>query len=353
MKIIKSPIFSDFIEYNANSRNNNSEDCVKRALCFALGKDYDEVSKELNAVKRKLGANAYNEDRVWIKYLSEQGYSVKRYTEGRITVDEFCKLYPVGTYVLEVGKEKLVSKGYGDHLCCILDGDLYDSWDSRDRIVNKWCVIKSNTSELSSLDEDNISESIFEYISTYVNTKLYSKSKLENLRFSNIQDRGMFKDPYTIHFQIAGKIPKDIPKVKYRPGVTYAHDVYAKLNPRLSEEQNIENLKKKVKQRVYDWWYNVNKDISDIYEADSLDVSPEYRGSRSDLLNVPEWARPLMVDIDIHENSNYGYKYEAFMKSLPGDPRGGTVSFYADTLTEFKDEFKQYKENFARYGYEY
>ena len=351
-------IFSDFVEYNANSRNKNAEDCVKRAICFALGIDYDEVSKGLNEVRKKLHADAYNQDVVWTTYLHNKGYSVIRYPDKDTTVEEFCQDYPEGTYILEVGKEKLVSKGYGDHLCCVLDGDVYDSWDSRNRVINKWCVVSTTTSGLNELDEQEIKDQILEFVREYVQ-KLSKKSKLEGLQFVYIDSR---KEPYTLQFQIFGVVPKNVPtsSLSYRPGISYGHNIYAKMNPRLSQEENIDNLKKKVKQKVYDWWYNINKEVSDAYTADSIEVNENYRGSRSDLMKVPEWARPLMLNIYVNPTSTWGggYKYEAYMEALPDDPRindpgGNEVAFYADTLTEFKQEFEYYKKDYARYGYEY
>lgn len=352
----KSPVFSGFKEYNANSRSKNVGDCVKRAICFALGIDYDEVSKGLNEVRKQLHAEAYNQDSVWTKYLRDKGYNVVKYPDNNTTVDDFCQDYPEGTYILEVGKEKMISNGYGDHLCCVLDGDVYDSWDSRSRIINKWCVISTTTSELNTLDEDEIRDQILDYVQEYLQ-KLSKKSKLENLHFVHVDLR---TEPYTLRFQIFGDIPKDVPRsvVSYRPGVSYGHNIYAKMNPRLSQEENVDNLKKKVKQKAYDWWYNINKELSDAYAIDSTEINPAFRGSRSDLMKVPEWARPLILSIDINTGSWGGYKYEAYMEPLPGDPRGddpklNDVAFYADTLTEFKQEFEQYKKNYARYGYEY
>ena len=352
MKTIKTPIFSDFVEYNANSRSKNVGDCVKRAICFALGLDYDEVSKGLNEVKKKLHAEAYNQDSVWITYLHNKGYSITKYPDKNTTVDEFCQQYPEGTYILEVGKEKMVSEGYGDHLCCVLDGDVYDSWDSRNRIVNKWCVVTTGTSGLYTLDEDEIKTQILDFVKDYVD-KLSDKSVLQNLHFTAVDAR---MEPYTLCFQIFGTTPRDIPWESYRPATSYGHNIYAKMNPRLSPEENIDNLKKKVKQKAYDWWYNINKALSDTYEAQSIETSPYFHGSKKDLMKVPAWARPLINYIEINENSS-GYKYEAYMEPLPGDPRkhesGAEVSFYADTLTEFKNEFEYYKKDYSRYGYEY
>ena len=38
--------------YNANTRDSNVGDCVKRSLSVAFRTDYDEVSRELNRIKR-------------------------------------------------------------------------------------------------------------------------------------------------------------------------------------------------------------------------------------------------------------------------------------------------------------
>lgn len=48
---------------------------------------------------------------------------------GDVTVREFCRDNPCGTYVL----------GLDGHVVCVEDGELLDTWDSRDkRIIYVW-----------------------------------------------------------------------------------------------------------------------------------------------------------------------------------------------------------------------
>ena len=49
--------------YNANTRDSNVGDCVKRSLSVAFRTDYDEVSRELNRIKRDIGGIVFNKPR--------------------------------------------------------------------------------------------------------------------------------------------------------------------------------------------------------------------------------------------------------------------------------------------------
>ena len=64
-----------------------------------------------------------NNNSVWGAYLKHLGYrkySIPDSCPDCYTVKDFCRDYPVGTFIL----------GIGDHVVCVKDGDYYDAWDS-------------------------------------------------------------------------------------------------------------------------------------------------------------------------------------------------------------------------------
>lgn len=346
-------INSAFKEYNANSRNKDVGDCVKRSISLALGIDYDDLSKELNKIRKEKNLEAYNQPGVYKTYLRNLGYVFKKYDN--ITESEFADNHPQGTYLLLVGPEKLVTQGYSNHLVCILDGDIYDSWNSSDDIISEICVVSEESSEFEDIDIEELQSSVYYYLKEYVD-KMSHKLKLQNV---DIQEKET-DAAYTIGYYIFAKVPDDAPKYfrgncYYRPGITFGHTLYGKANPKLPHEDNYHKLCAKLKQRVYDWLYNENKALSDAIEANTIDVNPVFRGDRKDLVKVPNWARSRITELDF--DNLYGEKYVAYMEALPDDPyiqeRGSEVAFYANTLRELKQEFEYYKEDYSRFNYEY
>lgn len=64
-----------------------------------------------------------NSDAVWTAYLRGKGFSrgaIPNTCPDCYTVADFAADNPVGVYVL----------GTGTHAVCIVDGDIYDAWDS-------------------------------------------------------------------------------------------------------------------------------------------------------------------------------------------------------------------------------
>ena len=68
-----------------------------------------------------------NANRVWGQYLHEHGFRREWLPDSCpvcYTVGQFAQEHPTGTYILAID----------GHVVCVVDGDWYDSWDSRDRV---------------------------------------------------------------------------------------------------------------------------------------------------------------------------------------------------------------------------
>lgn len=106
-------------------------DCVKRAFTHATGDDYREISRQLNRIKRELGAKAYNSDEVWREFINRKGWRSEYFKavkgQKRMNGERFCESHPVGTYVLSMA----------GHLSCCIDGIIYDTWDCSEKCVYK------------------------------------------------------------------------------------------------------------------------------------------------------------------------------------------------------------------------
>lgn len=353
---------AEWKRYNANTRDSNVGDCVKRALTIAYSMDYDEVSKELNRIKRKYNKSAYNLTSVYYKFVEARGSSFKKLLKDNpVTVEEMCDMYPEGTYLLEVGEKP---GKWTTHLCVIVDGILFDSWDSRKWYVDRWATVSTTSTPVFEFKLKDMYEEIKAGILPQLQklsdkwTKIYPCS-LEI-------PRAIFYDRYTCEITVTLHFSELPPEDSgYSRSKSWGHLITLKGNPRLDEEENIRSLIKKTYQKIYDWSYNVLRAIKDAIGASQIQVDKDVKRrwlsseEKRILMHLPEWCRGRITELNYNENSYLwdGPKYEAYLAALPDDPyidsRGDSVRFEADTLKELKDQINYYKEDFSRFNYEY
>lgn len=111
-----------FSYYNPNPRGKNTGDCVIRALTKATGKGWYRIYAEL-CVYGFYMADWGDSNAVWGNWLISNGFkrgTVPNTCPACYTFAEFCKDNSSGTFVLATGK----------HVACVVDGVLYDSWNS-------------------------------------------------------------------------------------------------------------------------------------------------------------------------------------------------------------------------------
>ena len=115
-----------WIRLNVNPAHRRVGDCVIRAISTATGKPWVEVYDELHLV----GRNVYDmmsSNETWGLYLYRMGFEpfiLPQACPKCITVREFTRHFPVGTYII----------GTGNHAVAVIDGDYYDTWDSGDTV---------------------------------------------------------------------------------------------------------------------------------------------------------------------------------------------------------------------------
>lgn len=113
-----------WIEYNANPSGNNTNDCVIRALSKALDMPWEQIKILVNVY-----SSAYHQsddsDLSWSKILAERGFTMRAvFCRDLCNLKGFCRNNPTGTYVVKLP----------NHVCCVQDGDYYDTWDSGEQV---------------------------------------------------------------------------------------------------------------------------------------------------------------------------------------------------------------------------
>lgn len=115
-----------WIKYNPNPVGRSVGDCSIRAIAKALGISWEESYAMVAANGFSMG-DMPSSNSVWGAVLRQNGFqrsSIDNTCPDCYTAEDFCKDHPSGTFVL----------GFGNHVATVVDGDLYDSWDSSKEI---------------------------------------------------------------------------------------------------------------------------------------------------------------------------------------------------------------------------
>lgn len=111
-----------WIEYNPNPTGRKVEDCAVRAIAKALDIDWETAYAKLCMNGFAMG-DMPNANSVWGALLRQNGFyraAIPDQCPDCYTAADFAKDHPEGTYVL----------GFGKHTATIVNGFIYDSWDS-------------------------------------------------------------------------------------------------------------------------------------------------------------------------------------------------------------------------------
>lgn len=111
--------------YNPHPKGLSTDDCVKRAIVVVTSMDYSKVQRELNEYKTVTGAKSFNSVKN-LRYVEDILKAKKISLDVEMIVDEFCKKYPKGRYILDMD----------EHWSACVDGCIYDTWDCSDEKVN-------------------------------------------------------------------------------------------------------------------------------------------------------------------------------------------------------------------------
>lgn len=111
-----------WIEYNPNPCQRKTGDCAIRAVTKALNMSWDDAYLEMCA-EGFLLCDWGNQNRVWGSVLRNHGFKKKMIPCEDLdcyTAEDFAGEHFKGTYVL----------GFGDHVCTVVDGNIFDAFDS-------------------------------------------------------------------------------------------------------------------------------------------------------------------------------------------------------------------------------
>jgi len=108
--------------FNNNPAGRNVGDCSVRAVSAALGLSWEEAFDLIAEAARNM-ADMPSADSVWGAVLRQHGFyrqAIPNYCPDCYTAEDFANDNPLGVFVL----------GFGGHVAAVVDGVIFDSWDS-------------------------------------------------------------------------------------------------------------------------------------------------------------------------------------------------------------------------------
>lgn len=115
-----------YVRFNNNPVSRKVGDCAVRAVSAALGVDWEEAYNLIADAGYAMG-DMPSSDSVWGAVLRQHGFyrkAIPNSCPNCYTAEDFAKDHPRGVYVL----------GFGGHVATVIDGNLYDSWDSSNEV---------------------------------------------------------------------------------------------------------------------------------------------------------------------------------------------------------------------------
>lgn len=115
-----------YIRFNNNPMSRTVGDCAARAVSLALGVDWEEAYNLIADAGYAMG-DMPSSDSVWGAVLRQNGFyrsAIPNSCPDCYTARDFAADHPRGVFVL----------GFGGHVATVIDGDLYDSWDSSNEV---------------------------------------------------------------------------------------------------------------------------------------------------------------------------------------------------------------------------
>ena len=124
--------------WNPNPTGKHAPDCTVRAITRATGMSWDEaytniaiftkdftseVDVKTKTLRENIAKNMPSSNSTWGAFLRSKGFKRMPIPDDKpddYTVEDFCRDYPKGMYVVVVE----------GHVLTVFDGDWFDSWNS-------------------------------------------------------------------------------------------------------------------------------------------------------------------------------------------------------------------------------
>lgn len=346
----------DFKYYNANDKDRDTGDCVKRSLSLAYNIPYKQVAKELNDIKRTIRSAKFNTYPVFTKYIKDKGYidSIDYKSSEAPTVAEFADSNNTGRFIVLCGSKA----GYGaSHMVCIIDGTIYDSWDSSNYYVDFVYIISKDITSLNdgAKDNDNDLYKKATEICKATITKWSNKYKLLDYYTLDSYDSFGYYDNNTLKMNINYKInPVGFSELnqtivnRYRFSKSF--DIIVKFSPYMSMEEREKHLEDAIITQVRANLYKLKYQLDKIRKEQDLqatsDVNTNYnpKWMEKEFNQLPNWVKSRVVrfiyDYSYNEDTDRDLKgYELVFIATPEMTEDIKERLHTYTNIDFDNEY--------------
>ena len=337
---MKKLLSSELIRYNANTRGTNTGDCTARAISLAFGIDYHRARKALNDSAKTNIALRFNSIPNVLKVIRELGGGEEIKSNEKITVGTWADKHNSGTYLIHCNRNGQ-PHGPGGHLVCIIDGKIYDSWDSRTYYVLSYHAIKSG---ISSKD---ISADLPKAIKTFFDSKdtdswtRYIVSTFDNIVQKNRRLKKLSEKYNTdiklsiswrrvnygsYNFSLDYSITISIPT--YDMSETFSSKIGITFKPTLQPDEIEEYFDATFASKMHPFINNMSIKAEDMLTGHELLANAHRNKERLTFWNaadrksfnsLPYWARQLATYFYI-QPGDYSDRISLRMYRLPNDP---------------------------------
>lgn len=137
----KYPDTKYFRFYNANPHGRITGDCVIRAIATATENEYNVVCMAEAVMRIESGYSLGNDGINWIlERIGWKRQKQPRKANGKkYTGEEFCRAIQNGQFKELEGKRIVANIG-GHHTVAIVDGKVWDTWDSTDGCIGNYWI---------------------------------------------------------------------------------------------------------------------------------------------------------------------------------------------------------------------
>lgn len=343
MKFILS---NRYVRYNANSSGRNTSDCVCRALSIAYNLSYSDTHNQLTKLAGR--GNKWNIPIVFETFIYDNGCENTISQVDPITVEEFSDtLGQQGTYILLTSSAS--DRRVNRHMTCVIDGTLYDSWNSSKYYVYKYYIVSGIASERD-----------FERSGQYVdNLAEYAKDEAIQLSSKYLQ---YFKD-YDPKFEVEAASDSSVIRLDCAlratiadTDVMFSFEVGISIPLSATEDEAKSLVDKTIKIRLYDRFAAIKLKFSN--KVEELAATAEYGQGKTIYLydrerrfynSLPGWIKPLVTYVYVYTNYDGYPMYELKCKPLKDDPRSDTqVEFEGESVAQIRDQINRYKADYSR-----
>lgn len=373
---------SELVRYNANNRGTNTGDCTARAISLAFNIPYSKARKALNqGAKDNWKKNwHYNTHYNVINVIRDLGggeiHEIFKNSDTPISVNDWADTHSTGTYIIWCSKNGKDKRNL--HLVAIINGTVYDSWDSRSYYVLGYWEINSG------INSDQITDISSALDAFFRSRDVHAYVEYTNVAFDKIIDKNKklkkLADEYNADIDISIRVEK-ISWVDYNfrlwyiisvaiptlqiPNTSYELKMGITFKPTMTEDEIEPFFDATFDHKLYFSVYNIINKIEDMCESYELltggdpdtvinDVPDLWLGNKSEqksFNSLPYWAKSLATRFkaDAAAYGDYSDRVELTIKipkfDLEYDPEktNETRYFHSYNVNDLKAGLDYYK----------